>query len=143
MATVTQPQRVSQTVMIQESDWSSGICDCCDDMSICCCACWCFSCFQCSTANKFGECLCLPILDGVGLCTLPISLSVRAAARERFNIRGSICGDCCTNLWCLPCAWCQLAREMKVRNRPVTIMNAYITDPANTSYNPKLRAHLA
>lgn len=50
-----------------------------------CFAFWCFPCFACSTAKKFGECLCLPMLDGFGLIP-PVALSMRSTMRQRYGI---------------------------------------------------------
>ncbi|XP_043929138.1 cornifelin-like [Protopterus annectens] len=138
-----QPQAITtQTIMVQENDWSSGICDCCDDMKICCCAFWCLPCFACSTADRFGECLCLPLLDYTSGHIPAVSLSIRVAARERYRIKGSICNDCCMICWCNWCSWCQVAREIKARKQQATIITTQVTSPIVTNYNPGLRAQL-
>ncbi|XP_072259109.1 cornifelin homolog B-like [Pyxicephalus adspersus] len=136
MQTVTvQPTPVlSQTVMVSQAQpkgWSSGICDCCEDMSTCCFAFWCFPCFQCATVSDHGECLCLPLLDqtclGYSPACPPISMAMRASVRERYKIPGSICDDCCMLYWCLCCAWCQMAREIKKYKHPASIVTAQTT----------------
>nr|DBA29628.1 TPA: hypothetical protein GDO54_005697 [Pyxicephalus adspersus] len=140
-----QPMSVSSTMMsIQQPEaWGSGICDCCDDMGICCCAFWCFPCFQCSTVSQFGECLCLPLMDpgcagycGNSMVCPPVSMAMRAAVRERYKIRGSICDDCCTLYWCLSCTWCQMAREIKRRKQPIRVVTAQTTS-VNMALNPQ------
>uniref|UniRef100_A0A4W6DEH0 Plac8 onzin related protein 2 n=1 Tax=Lates calcarifer TaxID=8187 RepID=A0A4W6DEH0_LATCA len=50
-------------VAVHSNQWSTGICDCCSDLDVCCFACWCFPCFTCSTMSTFGENFCLPLLD--------------------------------------------------------------------------------
>lgn len=50
-----------------------------------CFAYWCFPCFACSTAKKFGECLCLPMLDGYGMIP-PVALAMRSTMRQRYGI---------------------------------------------------------
>ncbi|KAM4012449.1 cornifelin-like [Anomaloglossus baeobatrachus] len=134
MQTVSvQPVALGQTMttitQLVPNDWSSGLCDCCEDMGICCFACWCFSCFQCSTVSDFGECLCLPLLECVSFGYNPycptVSLAMRVGVRERYKIPGSICNDCCTVYWCLPCSWCQMAREIKKRKLPVSFVTAH------------------
>ncbi|CAH2272380.1 Hypothetical predicted protein [Pelobates cultripes] len=141
-----QPMAVTQTVMMaQGGEWSTGICDCCDDCSICCLAFWCFPCFQCKTSDDFGECLCLPLLEagclgytGISGSTPCISLSMRAAARERYRIHGSICNDCCLVCWCYQCSWCQIAREIKKRKQPFTLVTAQTTPVGMPAYNPQV-----
>ncbi|KAM8972737.1 cornifelin homolog [Pelodytes ibericus] len=142
-----QPMAVTQTVMVtQGGEWASGICDCCDDCGICCLAFWCFPCFQCKTSDDFGECLCLPLLEngalpigclGCGGYSPCVSLSMRAAARERYRIRGSICNDCCMVYWCNQCSWCQIAREIKKRKQPFTMVSAQTTTMGMPVQNPQ------
>uniref|UniRef100_A0A8C6WQ04 Plac8 onzin related protein 2 n=1 Tax=Neogobius melanostomus TaxID=47308 RepID=A0A8C6WQ04_9GOBI len=114
-----QPMMISQ----ESNEWSSGICDCCQDVPECCFAFWCFPCFSCITAKKHGECLCLPLLDGFGLIP-PISMSMRVSMRQRYGIRGNMCRDCVYSFFCLPCSWCQMSREMKTRQIPIVLVNA-------------------
>ncbi|XP_060783706.1 cornifelin homolog B-like [Neoarius graeffei] len=116
---VQQPQPV---VMVAHSNqWSTGICDCCQNVPECCFSFWCFPCFACMTAKKAGECLCLPMLDFSG-CIPPITLAMRATMRQRYGIEGSICNDCVYSYFCFPCVWCQMSREMNLRNPPVTFI---------------------
>ncbi|KAM9312398.1 cornifelin homolog [Gastrophryne carolinensis] len=141
-----QPTAVQHTTLtvVQPNGWSSGICDCCDDMGICCCAFWCFPCFECRTVSDFGECLCLPLLEmscaGYAGCSPycpPVSMAMRAAVRERYRIQGTICDDCCLVCCCLSCTWCQMAREIKKRKQPVSFMTAQttmVTVPMNPQF---------
>ncbi|KAL4631456.1 cornifelin-like isoform X1 [Arapaima gigas] len=112
---------VSSTVVtMQPSTWTSGVCDCCSDMSTCCLGFWCFPCLQCQVASQFGWCALLPILDP---CTCGvISCCLRKSIRERYNISGSFCDDCFALCCCYECAWCQMAREVKNRARGGTII---------------------
>uniref|UniRef100_A0A8C5LVR9 Uncharacterized protein n=2 Tax=Leptobrachium leishanense TaxID=445787 RepID=A0A8C5LVR9_9ANUR len=138
-----QPMAVTQTVtMVQANGWSTGICDCCDDCGICCCAFWCFPCFQCKTSDEFGECLCLPLLEsgclgyfGISGTAPCISLAIRSSARERYRIHGSICNDCCLVCCCMQCSWCQIAREIKKRKQPFTLVTAQTTNVVVPNYN--------
>ncbi|KAM9500622.1 cornifelin homolog B-like isoform 1-T2 [Clarias gariepinus] len=122
---VQQPQAVAARNMTNSSQWSSGVFDCCDNVAECCFSFWCFPCFTCSTAKKFGECLCLPMLDGFG-CIPPITLAMRASLRQRYGIEGSICNDCICSFFCLSCVWCQMSREMKARNQPVMLLHSRV-----------------
>ncbi|XP_066537477.1 cornifelin homolog B-like [Hoplias malabaricus] len=117
---VQQPQSV---VVMASSEWSSGICDFCDNVPECCFSFWCMPCFACSTAKKFGECLCLPLLEW-GFIP-PVTLAMRASLRERYGIQGSICNDCVYSVFCCPCVWCQMSREMNRRGQPVAFINRH------------------
>ncbi|MBN3320414.1 CNFN protein, partial [Atractosteus spatula] len=121
--TFQQPQAVmtQQVIQVQSNQWSTGITDCCSDMSICCCAIWCFHCFACKTSSDFGECFCLPLLQFSG------SLALRVAVRERYHIQGSICCDCMYVTFCDICSWCQIAREIKKRKAGMTLINVQAT----------------
>ncbi|XP_063293262.1 cornifelin homolog [Pelobates fuscus] len=90
------------------SQWSSNVCDCCDDIGICLCG-TCFPCcLACKVASDFGECCCLPCLSGT-------VLAMRTGIRERYRIPGTICNDCVSLTFCGQCALCQMARELKAR----------------------------
>uniref|UniRef100_A0AAY5KPP3 Plac8 onzin related protein 6 n=1 Tax=Esox lucius TaxID=8010 RepID=A0AAY5KPP3_ESOLU len=110
----------------QKTTWSSGICDCCEDIQICeCCfGFWCPCCLLCQISSDFGECFCLCLLDMFSGCIPSTSMALRSTMRERFRIQGSICSDCAVVTFCTQCSWCQMAREMKVRRRPHVFANA-------------------
>ncbi|XP_026791731.1 cornifelin [Pangasianodon hypophthalmus] len=121
--------------------WSSGLCDCCEDMSICCFGFWCPWCLMCTTSQEFGECLCLPLLDlCFGALIPPAAYAVRSAMRERYRIQGTMCDDCCVVTCCGVCSWCQMARELKFRRQPQVFVNPPVNvtyqAPASTSYQP-------
>ncbi|XP_030294297.1 cornifelin homolog B-like isoform X1 [Sparus aurata] len=114
----SQPQRL--VFSSDDGEWTSGICDCCDDMRECCFAFWCCPCFACKTAKAYGQCLCLPLLD-IFSCTYPITMSMRVSIRQRYGIRGSLCHDCLCSTCCPSCVWCQMSREMKSRKLPTVL----------------------
>ncbi|XP_056156456.1 cornifelin homolog [Lampris incognitus] len=123
-------------IAVHSNQWSTGICGCCDDVKVCCFAYWCFPCFACVTTSEFGECFCLPLMDvmwsplqiaGIPSCTSPVSMSMRAAVRNRYGIQGDMVGDCVYTTFCNICSWCQIAREIKRRSQTLTIINAQPT----------------
>uniref|UniRef100_A0A8C1XPF6 Plac8 onzin related protein 5 n=1 Tax=Cyprinus carpio TaxID=7962 RepID=A0A8C1XPF6_CYPCA len=88
----------------------------------CCFAFWCFPCFACATSRKHGECLCLPLLDGFG-CIPPITMAMRVSMRSRYGIQGTIFNDCLYSTFCGICTWCQMSREMNVREQNVNLVH--------------------
>ncbi|XP_042355578.1 cornifelin homolog B-like [Plectropomus leopardus] len=117
--------RQPQPVMIRESDeWGSGICDCCDDVPECCFAFWCCPCFACITTKKYGQCLCLPLLEIFGGCIPPITMSMRVSMRQRYGIKDTMCRDCAFATFCTSCSWCQMSRELKRRDIQVVLVSA-------------------
>ncbi|XP_076843543.1 plac8 onzin related protein 6 [Brachyhypopomus gauderio] len=129
----TQPGAAFSPDSPKTGQWSSSVCDCCEDMGICCFGFWCPCCLMCKTSKEFGECLCLPLLEmffGSGIP--PVTYALRSSIRERYRIRGSMCDDCCMATCCGICVWCQMARELKYRRQPQVFVNA----PVNPSYHP-------
>ncbi|XP_048085335.1 cornifelin homolog [Alosa alosa] len=116
---VVQPQ-VQPVVMVRSDLWSTGLCDCFDDMSACCCAFWCFPCFACMTTGDFDEFCGLPCFD-LFTCVHPVALSLRYGVRKKYGIQGSLCSDCVSVTFCNLCSWCQVAREIK-RRKPTFVM---------------------
>ncbi|KAM4620462.1 cornifelin homolog A-like [Polymixia lowei] len=112
---VAQPQPLR--TYTETDEWTSGICDCCDDVPDCCFWFWCCPCHACITTKQFGQCLCLPLLDIFG-CIPPVTMSIRVSMRQRYGIKGNMCKDCVCATCCQPCVWGQMSREMKSRAIP-------------------------
>ncbi|KAF3814634.1 hypothetical protein GH733_016910 [Mirounga leonina] len=122
----SQPQCASSCYQTQLSDWHTGLTDCCNDMPVCerlspvgpaltaprpppgLCGTFAPLCLACRISDDFGECCCAPYLPG-GLHSL------RTGMRERYHIQGSVGHDWAALTFCLPCALCQMARELKIR----------------------------
>ncbi|XP_062391660.1 cornifelin homolog B-like [Sardina pilchardus] len=120
---IEQPAPVMET-KVTDHQWSTEICDCCQDMPQCCFACWCCPCFACKTTKKYGQCLCLPLLEIFGGCIAPVTLAMRVSMRHRYGINDTICRDCVLATFCTSCSWCQMATEMKRRAIPITLISA-------------------
>uniref|UniRef100_A0A3Q4H8P3 Plac8 onzin related protein 3 n=1 Tax=Neolamprologus brichardi TaxID=32507 RepID=A0A3Q4H8P3_NEOBR len=85
-----QPMMYSQ----ESNEWSSGICDCCQDVPGCKCLLIIFKVYR-----------------GLLLC----------CAR---HTSGTMCRDCVLSTFCCACSWCQMSREMKSRNVSVVMVGA-------------------
>ncbi|TKS74273.1 Cornifelin [Collichthys lucidus] len=115
------------------TEWSTGLCDCCQDISSCCYGFWCCPCLACTVSGSFGENRCLPLCDicspavfsafGIPLFVPPALLSLRVGIRHRYNIKGSLCNDIATSCVCVWCSWCQAHRELKYRKKNAKIIN--------------------
>ncbi|KAG9337721.1 hypothetical protein JZ751_028218 [Albula glossodonta] len=90
------------------SEWSSNVCDCCEDCGICLCGTFLPCILGCKVAQDHGDSCCLPFLPGA-------FIALRTSIRNKYNIGGSICDDWIV-MSCLPlCGLCQMAREQKMR----------------------------
>ncbi|KFQ91373.1 Placenta-specific 8, partial [Nipponia nippon] len=92
------------SVAPRAGEWQSGLLDCCSDFGVCICGTFCFICLGCQVARDMDEfCLCGP------------SVAMRTLYRTRYNIPGSILGDCASAICCPMCALCQLKRDINQR----------------------------
>lgn len=87
-------------------EWTSGLCNCLDDIGTCCCVFWCPCIVQKENANRMGENTC------ISCCVPGGDIAIRSKLRHVGGIKGSICNDCCVMTWCPLCALCQMRREM-------------------------------
>uniref|UniRef100_A0A8C4T184 Cornifelin n=2 Tax=Erpetoichthys calabaricus TaxID=27687 RepID=A0A8C4T184_ERPCA len=98
----------SYTISSTTTDWSSDVCDCCQDCGICLCGTFLPCLLACKVSQDFGESCCLPCLPGS-------MIALRTGIRGKYNIEGSICCDWVVMSCLAPCGLCQMAREMKSR----------------------------
>ncbi|XP_028442395.1 cornifelin homolog A-like [Perca flavescens] len=114
-------------------EWSSGLFDCFEDVGTCCYGFWCCPCLAITVSERFGESRCLPCCDictpaitaccGIPMCVPPPAvLSLRAAMRNRYAIKGSLCKDIAAACCCGTCSWCQMHRELKHRKKTPTVI---------------------
>ncbi|XP_041863330.1 cornifelin-like [Melanotaenia boesemani] len=115
-----------------QTEWSSGLGDCFEDASTCCYGFWCGPCLTCTVSGRFGENSCLPLCDilpsamtllWTPLIVPPAALSVRAAMRNRYGIKGSLWKDIAISCCCSWCSWCQMHRELKHRMKVPVVIN--------------------
>ncbi|XP_044492718.1 protein PLANT CADMIUM RESISTANCE 11-like [Mangifera indica] len=100
--------------------WSSGLCDCCDDVSSCCLTCWC----PCVTSGRIAEivdrgstsCGVSGTLYSLILwltgCSCLYSGFYRSKLRGQYFLEERPCADCCVHCCCEECALCQEYREL-------------------------------
>ncbi|KAJ0981350.1 hypothetical protein J5N97_009605 [Dioscorea zingiberensis] len=106
-----------------EGPWSTGLCNCCDDVSNCCVTCFC----PCITFGQIAEivdrgstscgasgALYTLILCVTG-CHCIYSCFYRSKMRAQYSLHESPCNDCLVHCCCEHCALCQEYRELKRR----------------------------
>ncbi|KAK9289404.1 hypothetical protein L1049_007559 [Liquidambar formosana] len=121
------------------TQWSSGICACCDDMQSCCVGLFC-PCFLFGKNAEFlgsgtlmGSCMthfivwalvntvCCLLTEGI-LLGLPgcfvacYACGYRRTLRSKYNLQEAPCGDFVTHFFCHLCAICQEYREIRERS---------------------------
>ncbi|XP_029956528.1 cornifelin homolog B-like [Salarias fasciatus] len=119
---VSQPAPVMH--LQNSSNWGSGVCDCTENMRDCCCGFWCCPCFACKTSERYGEPLCLPLLEIFSGFIPAITMSLRVSMRARYGIHGDLCNDCLLSSFCTSCVWCQMSREIRRRKVNVVLVNS-------------------
>ena len=104
-------------------EWSTGICDCFSDCETCC-----ITYFIPSitygrnkeriegVGNFMPDCCAFFWFHAFCFCFVScLSYQSRTSIRQAYNLKAEPCDDCCTHFWCLACALCQEARELKLR----------------------------
>ncbi|KAF8068036.1 PLAC8 family-domain-containing protein [Lyophyllum atratum] len=116
-------------------EWSNGLFDCCNDGTTCLIS-WCFPCVVYGQNKKRlehlqsngtpdpeqGGCMssdcflhgCITTFCGCGFL---LQMGTRGTMRNRYDIKGGSCGDCCTSLCCMPCALTQEAQELALEEQ--------------------------
>ncbi|XP_030848812.1 cornifelin homolog [Strongylocentrotus purpuratus] len=108
--TIIQVNQVTGTPMMPRGpprEWTTDVCACCDDMTICLCTIF-VPCYPCMLAADMNESCCVP------MCIPNAGISMRAVVRSRHNISGNLMNDCVAMSCCGFCATCQLAREVQM-----------------------------
>ncbi|KAK9683227.1 hypothetical protein RND81_10G125000 [Saponaria officinalis] len=111
--------------------WSTGLCDCFDDVPNCCITCWC----PCITFGQNAEIIdkgssscgvsgalyaLIAIFTGSG-CQFIYSCTYRSKLKLQSGMPESCLEDCCTHFWCECCALCQIYRELQHRGFDVPL----------------------
>ncbi|CAF1431149.1 unnamed protein product [Rotaria sordida] len=91
------------------NEWTVGLCDCCNDVSQCCYAYFCWCCFLGSLAEDINE-------SKTSCCCISNILAVyRMKVRATLKIRGDSFSDACVVCWCPFCAGLQMRNELRNR----------------------------
>ncbi|XVF85416.1 hypothetical protein PTKIN_Ptkin17bG0116400 [Pterospermum kingtungense] len=109
--------------------WSTGLCDCFNDVPNCCITCWC----PCITFGQIAEIIdqgrtpcgvsgaLYGLLCGFTGCACIYSCFYRSRLRNQYSLEESPCADCCVHFCCESCALCQEYRELKTRGFDVSL----------------------
>ncbi|KDP30018.1 hypothetical protein JCGZ_18590 [Jatropha curcas] len=148
-------QRVEDAAPFHQTQWSSGICACCDDVQSCFvglfCPCYLFgkNAEFLGSGTLIGSCMthfilwaivntiCCCMTDGI-LLGLPgcfvscYACGYRRALREKYNLQEAPCSDFFTHFFCHLCANCQEYREIRERtcdSNPADLKLPVVTAP--------------
>ncbi|XP_011078432.2 protein PLANT CADMIUM RESISTANCE 2-like [Sesamum indicum] len=101
--------------------WSTGLCDCCDNISVCCLTCWC----PCITFGRIAEIVdrgstscgisgaLYSMILCVSGCSCLYSCFYRSKLRGQYFLEERPCTDCCVHCCCETCALCQEYRQLQ------------------------------
>ncbi|XP_061177272.1 placenta-specific gene 8 protein-like [Saccostrea echinata] len=98
--------RLMVTTIEGHRQWSTGLFDCFSDIKTCIIGYFCLPCTLCNLASRTGECCCMPYFVSGG------TVVMRSRIRTIGGIQGSACNDCMVLSCCVPCAVCQMQREL-------------------------------
>ena len=107
------PKELTVYLTNKPSQWSSGLCDCCDNSSVCIqglfCPCHLFgkNVEKIEGGRYWRSCCCY--LAGCGSCNHSAS---RRKLRVKYNLPEEPFNDCCVAWCCGPCGLCQEALEI-------------------------------
>ncbi|KAI7994429.1 Protein PLANT CADMIUM RESISTANCE 2 [Camellia lanceoleosa] len=123
------PQPAIPVLPKSQVPWSTGLCDCFDDVPNCCMTCWC----PCITFGRIAEIVdkgstscgasgaLYTLISIVVGCPCFYSCFYRSKMRQQYLLHKSPCGDCLVHCCCESCALCQEYRELKNRGFDMTI----------------------
>lgn len=100
------------------SHFHEELCGCCSNIPVCLwamCVPGGICCMQASAVSKathMGACVPYMLICCLGVIGAAIN---RGKIRQIYEIEGSCCNDCCTWIWCGPCAACQEYKEANNR----------------------------
>ncbi len=115
------PQEIVVYLTNKPSQWNNGLCDCCDNMTVCLQGLFC----PCHLFGKNVERVeggrytrsCLCYLVCCGSCNHSVS---RRKLRVKYNLPEEPFNDCCVSWCCGPCGLCQESLEItsQEKNKP-------------------------
>ncbi|OTA99666.1 hypothetical protein M426DRAFT_324917 [Hypoxylon sp. CI-4A] len=128
----------------QGGKWQADLCDCSPCSS--CLLAWCLPCLllgqtserirdpSMQTADMLNsDCMIHGLINCFTGCGWIYGMLKRGEIRERYQIEGSGCDDCCVSYWCPCCALQQQDNEVKLRQRSNArqpVAQPYQTQPA-------------
>ncbi|CAA7033763.1 unnamed protein product [Microthlaspi erraticum] len=112
-----------------DGEWSTGLCDCFEDVPNCCMTFWC----PCVTFGEVAEIVdrgstscgtagaLYTLIACVTGCACFYSCFYRTKIRKQYNLKGDDCEDCLLHFFCEVCALTQAYRELNHRGFDVSL----------------------
>ncbi|KAL1551240.1 Protein PLANT CADMIUM RESISTANCE 11 [Salvia divinorum] len=109
--------------------WSTGLCDCCDNVNICCltCCCPCVAFGRIAEIVDRGSTSCgvsgalYSMIFCMSGCSCLYSCFYRSKLRGQYFLEEQPCTDCCVHWCCETCSLCQEYRELENRGLDLSI----------------------